>query len=138
MATFIKALFFVVVAEMGDKTQLMTIAISADSHQPILILMGTTVGMLIADGIGILGGAWMGKHIPKIYIKWGAGIIFMFFGTLTLYNVIPSWLINPIYIMLYFSILGILIYIIGVKFAYNGRESDLVLTNKDDLQGNNK
>ena len=46
MAEFIKALLFVVVAEMGDKTQLMTIAISAESHKPLFILMGTTVGMM--------------------------------------------------------------------------------------------
>lgn len=105
-------------AEMGDKTQLMTIAISAESHQPIFILIGTTVGMLIADGIGIIGGAWMGRHIPEIYIKWVAGVIFMFFGTITMYNVLPLWLINPVYIIPYFLVLGILIYIFGVKLAY--------------------
>ncbi|NRT86971.1 putative Ca2+/H+ antiporter (TMEM165/GDT1 family) [Clostridium beijerinckii] len=44
-----------VVAEMGDKTQLMTITIAEENQQPLFILMGTTVGMLIADGIGILG-----------------------------------------------------------------------------------
>ncbi|WP_415464086.1 TMEM165/GDT1 family protein [Clostridium saccharoperbutylacetonicum] len=49
MTEFIKALLFVVVGEMGDKTQLMTIAISAESHNPLFILMGTTVGMLDAD-----------------------------------------------------------------------------------------
>ncbi|NRT72322.1 putative Ca2+/H+ antiporter (TMEM165/GDT1 family) [Clostridium beijerinckii] len=54
-------------AEMGDKTQLMTITIAAENQQPLFILMGTTVGMLIADGIVILGGAWMCKHIPDIY-----------------------------------------------------------------------
>lgn len=106
------------IAEMGDKTQLMTIAISADSINPLLILAGTTTGMLIADGIGILGGAWMCKHIPEQYIKWGAGIIFIFFGTLTLYNAIPLWLINPLYIIPYFLLLGFLIYLIGVKLAY--------------------
>ncbi len=86
------------IAEMGDKTQLMTITIAAENQQPLFILMGTTVGMLIADGIGILGGAWMCKHIPEVYIKWVAGIIFMFFGTLTLYNSIPAAFLGPIYI----------------------------------------
>lgn len=112
------------IAEMGDKTQLMTIAISADSHTPLFILMGTTVGMLIADGIGILGGAWMSKHIPDIYIKWVAGIIFIFFGTLALYNVIPTALLNPINIILYFLILAILIYIAGVKLAYHEKSEE--------------
>lgn len=125
-------------AEMGDKTQLMTIAISADGQNPIFILMGTTVGMLIADGIGILGGAWMAKHIPEIYIKWGAGIVFMFFGTITLYNVIPSWLMNPIYILSYLLVLGVLVYIIGVKFQYHGETSDIVLGNVEDLEKDNQ
>jgi putative Ca2+/H+ antiporter (TMEM165/GDT1 family) len=116
------------IAEMGDKTQLMTITIAAENQQPVLILMGTTVGMLIADGIGILGGAWMCKHIPEVYIKWVAGIIFMFFGTLTLYNVIPAAVLAPIYIVLYLVIMGVLIYLFGVKFAYFGQVCDIALT----------
>ena len=118
-------------AEMGDKTQLMTIAIAAENSQPIFILMGTTVGMLIADGIGILGGVWMYKHIPEIYIKWGAGIIFVIFGTITLYSAVPAWLISTMYIIPYILILGILIYIIGIKFAYNVQAYDTTLLHKD-------
>jgi len=109
------------IAEMGDKTQLMTITIAAESTQPFFILLGTTTGMLIADGIGILGGAWLAKHIPDIYIKWMAGIIFMFFGTLTLYKTLPALFISPIYIIPYFVVLGILIYLFGVKFAYHDK-----------------
>jgi putative Ca2+/H+ antiporter (TMEM165/GDT1 family) len=104
-------------AEMGDKTQLMTVTIAAENQQPFFILMGTTVGMLVADGIGILGGAWMAKHIPEVYIKWVAGLVFMFFGTLTLYSSLPSSLLGPFYIMMYLILLGALIYLVGVKFA---------------------
>lgn len=115
------------IAEMGDKTQLMTITIAAENQQPLLILMGTTVGMLVADGIGILFGAWMCRHIPEIYIKWVAGIIFMFFGTLTLYNIIPAAFLGPVYIVLYLVVMGVLIYLFGVKFAYFGQVCDIVL-----------
>lgn len=106
------------IAEMGDKTQLMTIAIAADSKLPVFILIGTTIGMLIADGIGIIGGAWMTKHVPEKYIKWGAGLIFILFGTITLYENVPSWLISPVYIFLYFAIMAVLVYLIGVKYTY--------------------
>lgn len=115
------------IAEMGDKTQLMTITIAAENQQPLLILMGTTVGMLIADGIGILFGAWMCRHIPEIYIKWVAGVIFMFFGTLTLYSVVPAAFLGPVYIVLYLAVMGVLIYLFGVKFAYFGQVCDIVL-----------
>lgn len=107
------------IAEMGDKTQLMTITIAAKSFNPIFILMGTTTGMLIADGIGIIGGAWMCKHVPEKYIKWVAGLVFMFFGTLTIYQSAPDWLLNPIYIILYLLVVAILTYLIGVKYTYN-------------------
>jgi Ca2+/H+ antiporter, TMEM165/GDT1 family len=103
------------IAEMGDKTQLMTIAIAAEYRQPVYILMGTTTGMIIADGIGILCGAWLCKYIPEIYIKWFAGIVFIIFGTLTLYNSVPAWLVHPIILITYLVILGGLIYLVGVK-----------------------
>lgn len=113
-------------AEMGDKTQLMTIAISAQYHQPFFVLMGTTTGMLIADGLGILGGAWMSKHIPEVYIKWGAGIVFMFCGTLTLWNSVPSYVLSPIYVALFILVVGILTYLMGVKFSYLSKSCDTV------------
>lgn len=118
-------------AEMGDKTQLMTITIAAENKQPLFILMGTTVGMLVADSIGILGGAWMCRHIPEIYIKWVAGIIFMFFGSLTLFNALPAAFLGPVYIVLYLVVMGILIYLFGVKFAYFGQVCDIALPKEE-------
>jgi Predicted membrane protein len=105
-------------AEMGDKTQLMTITISANYHQPLLILLGTTTGMMIADGIGIIGGAWMCKHIPESYIKWVAGLVFLLFGTISLYNALPLFMKSAYYVIPYLVIIGILIYLIGFKFSY--------------------
>lgn len=118
-------------AEMGDKTQLMTISIAAENSKPLLILMGTTAGMLVADGIGVVGGAWMCRHIPEIYIKWVAGIIFMFFGTLTLYKAVPAVLLTPVYMILFLTVLGVLIYLFGVKFAYYGQVCDIALSGQE-------
>ncbi len=123
------------IAEMGDKTQLMTITIAAENQHPLLILMGTTVGMLVADGIGILGGAWMCRHIPEVYIKWVAGIIFMFFGTLTLYNTVSAAFLRPMYIVLYLALMGVLIYLFGVKFAYFGQVCDIALPKEETSVG---
>ncbi len=85
---------------MIDKTQLMTVSIAAENSKPLLIPMGTTAGMLVADGIGI-GGAWMCRHIPEVYIKCVAGIILMFFGTLTLCNAAQQALLSPVHIILF-------------------------------------
>lgn len=120
------------IAEMGDKTQLMTIAIAAESNVPIFILMGTTVGMLIADGIGIIGGSWMCKHIPEKYIKWGAGIIFMLFGTITIYESVSLLSNNIGYMVGYLLIIGLLIYIFGIKLAYPDQACEINFPNNED------
>src|SRR5512139_112024 len=63
------------IAEMGDKTQLATVALAAKYQTIIPIWFGTTTGMLIADAIGIIVGIVLGKRIPERFIKWFAAII---------------------------------------------------------------
>lgn len=76
-------------AEMGDKTQLATVALASRYGQVIQIWLGTTSGMLVADALGIIVGIVMGKSIPERAIKWFAAIIFVAFGLIGLYDVAP-------------------------------------------------
>jgi Ca2+/H+ antiporter, TMEM165/GDT1 family len=79
-ATFIT--FFL--AEMGDKTQIATIAMAAHYSSAILVVIGTTLGMLIADVPAVFLGD---KFAAKISMKWVHGIaaaIFVLLGIATL------------------------------------------------------
>jgi putative Ca2+/H+ antiporter (TMEM165/GDT1 family) len=68
-------------AEMGDKTQLATIALATKfPTSPVGILVGTTTGMLIADGVGILIGVVLCKRIPEKTVKLVSAGIFILFG----------------------------------------------------------
>ncbi len=82
IVTVAVAFFF---AEMGDKTQLATIALAAKfSVSPVWVLMGTLTGMMIADAIGIFVGVVMCKNISGRKIKLvsaGAFILFGFIGS---------------------------------------------------------
>ncbi len=74
-------------AEMGDKTQLATVALSAQIGTDLFsILVGTTLGMMLADGIGIMLGAALHKYVPDKIIKKFASVIFILFGILGLLN----------------------------------------------------
>ncbi|AGF57132.1 putative membrane protein [Clostridium saccharoperbutylacetonicum] len=75
----------------------------------------------------------MCRHIPEKYIKWGAGIIFMIFGTITIYESVAVISNNAIYIVLYLIILGVLIYLFGVKFAYTEQTCNIILDNKEEV-----
>lgn len=66
-------------AELGDKTMLGTVAFAAD--KPLIpVWLGSSTGMVVADGLAIMVGQLMGKHLPERPIKIGAGMIFLGFG----------------------------------------------------------
>ena len=73
-------------AEMGDKTQLATVALAAEFKTIIPVWLGTTAAMVIADAIAIGVGIVLGKRIPEKTIKWVAAFIFIAFGVLGLYT----------------------------------------------------
>ena len=86
------AFFF---AEMGDKTQLATVALAAKYRTIIPIWMGTTAAMLAADAFGIIVGVVLGKRIPERFVKWFAAVIFILFGIIGLYDSIPGRFLTP-------------------------------------------
>jgi Ca2+/H+ antiporter, TMEM165/GDT1 family len=92
-------------AEIGDKTQIMTMTVAADPGAALRtfggfaagwlptaavssasvwtlvgVWLGSTVGMVLADGIAILVGAVLGKSLPEKLITRISGVIFVLFG----------------------------------------------------------
>lgn len=74
------------IAEMGDKTQLATVALAAEFNTVIPVWLGTTGGMLVADAVGIILGIVLHKKIPEKQIKWFAAMVFIAFGVWGLYE----------------------------------------------------
>ena len=82
------------IAEMGDKTQLATIALAVKYNTVITVWMGTTLGMLISNAIGIIIGIVMGKKIPEKFMKWFAVLTFIGFGIYGLHEALPEHVWN--------------------------------------------
>lgn len=82
-ATFIT--FFL--AEMGDKTQLATIALAAHYAAPVMVIAGTTLGMLIADVPAVFIGNKFAQKIPMRLVHSIAAGIFAVMGVLVLIRV---------------------------------------------------
>ena len=79
-ATFIT--FFL--AEMGDKTQVATIAMAAHYANPVLVVVGTTLGMLIADVPAVFVGDRLAGKIPMKLVHGIAAAVFAALGVATL------------------------------------------------------
>lgn len=71
-------------AEMGDKTQVATVAMAAHYATPVLVVIGTTLGMLIADVPAVFVGDKLADRIPIRAVHVVAAIIFALLGAATL------------------------------------------------------
>ena len=71
-------------AEMGDKTQIATIAMAAHYATPLLVVLGTTLGMLIADVPAVFVGDKLAARIPMKLVHAMAAAIFALLGIATL------------------------------------------------------
>lgn len=77
-------------AEMGDKTQIATIAMAAHFPSPVMVVIGTTLGMLIADVPAVFVGDRFSKKIPMKLVHSIAAIMFAVMGVLALLQV-DTW-----------------------------------------------
>jgi Ca2+/H+ antiporter, TMEM165/GDT1 family len=74
-------------AEMGDKTQIATVALAAHYAAPLMVVIGTTLGMLIADVPAVFVGNKFAAKIPMKLVHSIAAAIFAIMGLLTLLTV---------------------------------------------------
>ena len=78
-------------AELGDKTMLATVTIASQQQSFAGVWLGSTVGMVVADGLAIIVGKVMGKKLPERGVKYGAAVIFIASGLFTLFEAFNSW-----------------------------------------------
>jgi Ca2+/H+ antiporter, TMEM165/GDT1 family len=77
--------FFLV--EMGDKTQIATVALAARFHDIVLVTAGTTLGMMLANVPAVFFGDVLSRHIPLKLIRTLAAAAFAVLGLLSLLGV---------------------------------------------------
>jgi putative Ca2+/H+ antiporter (TMEM165/GDT1 family) len=95
------------IGELGDKTQLTAITLSADAAYPLMVLAGTVSGMVATGALGIFIGRKLGDRIPEVGIKLLAASIFMFFGLQKLYQTVPSRYLKAYFIVPFIFILAL-------------------------------
>ena len=83
MLLFLKVFFTEFIAEMGDKTQLMLIALTS-KYKLRDIILGTAVAILILNGLAVLAGGLVSAFIPDWLIKVVAALAFLYFAVSTI------------------------------------------------------
>lgn len=79
------AFLLVCLMELGDKTQLSLLALTAKYSQPVFVFVGGTLALWATSLIGALVGAGVGRFIPQVWMRRISGVIFIAFGVINLF-----------------------------------------------------
>lgn len=83
MLLFLKVFFTEFIAEMGDKTQFMLIALTS-KYKLKDIIFGTAAAILVLNGLAVLAGGLVSEFIPDWLIKTAAALAFLYFAASTI------------------------------------------------------
>ena len=63
LSIFITTFTTIFIAELGDKTQIATLMLSAESGKPIIVFLGSSLALISSSVVGVLIGKWLSKNI---------------------------------------------------------------------------
>lgn len=86
--TFSSTFAAILLAEMGDKTQLATLFISAQSHAPWIVFLGAGVALIATSLVGVMLGYWLSKRVSPKTMDLAAGTMLMLVSVLLLWDVV--------------------------------------------------
>lgn len=81
---FLTTLIAFFIVEMGDKTQIATIALGARYQDVMMVAAGTTLGMMLANTPAVFGGEAITRVVPLKWVRAAAALIFLVLGLWTL------------------------------------------------------
>ena len=75
LATFATTFTTVFLAELGDKTQLAALLLSAQSGRPLIVFIGASLALISSSLVGVLLGRWLARVMPAHQLERLAGLL---------------------------------------------------------------
>ena len=88
LATFFSTFITIFLAEMGDKTQLATLLLSAQSGSPWIVFIGSGLALIATSLVGVLLGRYLAKILTPETLDIVAGMLLMVISILLLGDVV--------------------------------------------------
>jgi Ca2+/H+ antiporter, TMEM165/GDT1 family len=87
-STFLSTFITIFLAEMGDKTQLATLLMSAQSESPWIVFAGAGSALIATSLVGVLLGRYLAKVLSPKTLDIAAGVLLMIISILLLWDVV--------------------------------------------------
>ncbi len=89
-AVFVTTFLTIFLAEIGDKTQLSTLLMSAQSHSPWVVFLGSAAALVTTSLLGVLLGSWIASRLSPKIVEKAAGALMLLISLLLFYDVVNS------------------------------------------------
>jgi putative Ca2+/H+ antiporter (TMEM165/GDT1 family) len=76
----------VALMELGDKTQLAVVSLSAEYDAPVMVFIGVMLAFAVLTTLGVVLGAAISRWVPLKYVRIGSGLLFIVFGILFIWS----------------------------------------------------
>ena len=91
-AVFFTTFTTIFIAELGDKTQIATLMLSAESGKPLIVFIGSSVALISSSIVGVLIGKWLSKKISPNRFAFSTGILMMIISIYLAYDIFNNYL----------------------------------------------
>ena len=80
------------IAELGDKTQLATLMLSAESGKPIIVFIGSSLALISSSLVGVLIGKWLSKTISPSKFEFFTGCLMIIISIFLAYEITSKYI----------------------------------------------
>jgi putative Ca2+/H+ antiporter (TMEM165/GDT1 family) len=88
--TFGTTFVTIFLAEIGDKTQLSTLLMSAQSHQPWVVFLGSAAALITTSFLGVALGSWISTKLSPKTVEKSAGVMLLLVSVMLFWDVIKN------------------------------------------------
>ena len=85
---FLSTFALLFVAELGDKTQLAVISMTAKHKMPLWVFIGASLALTAVTLLGVLGGEMLTRVIPELVLRKIAAVLFVVMGLLMWFDIL--------------------------------------------------
>ena len=80
------------IADLGDKTQIATLMLSAESGKPIIVFLGSSLALISSSVVGVLIGKWISKKISPSKFALFTGILMIIISLYLAFDTFKNYL----------------------------------------------
>ena len=92
LSIFITTFTTIFIAELGDKTQIATLMLSAETGKPIIVFLGSSLALISSSIAGVLIGKWLSKKISPSKFTLLAGVLMIIISLIITFDAFKNYL----------------------------------------------